>query len=277
MKIDSHIHFWKYNSETYSWISDEMSAIRKDFTPGDLQPHLKKNGFSGCVAVQADQSEKETTYLLKMANKHSFIKGVVGWVDLASKDVEAKLKDLSKNPVLKGLRHTEWDEKGEFMAAQDFQRGIGLLANLGLTYDLLVFDYQLAAAVKLAQAFTRQKFVLDHMGKPKISRRPGKKWTKQIQQLAEQPNVWCKISGLVTQTSNLQWKKANFQPFLEVVTESFGVDRIMFGSDWPVSLSTAEYHEVVKIVEDFFSSYSKEDKLKIFGQNASDFYNLNMK
>ncbi|WP_029033300.1 amidohydrolase family protein [Salinimicrobium terrae] len=274
MKIDSHQHFWNYDSEKYSWIPDEMAVIRKDFTPEDLRSILSKNGFSGCVAVQAHQSEAETENLLKMANKHDFIKGVVGWVDLSSPDVKERLKVFSKDPFLKGIRHTVWDEKGEFMTAPDLQRGLTFLANLGLTYDILAFDYQLGSAVEMVQAFPRQKFVLDHMGKPKITGKPDKEWERHIGQLAESPNVWCKISGLVTQTPDFSWKTSDFSSHLEVVTEAFGADRLMFGSDWPVCLSAANYKEVVGVVEEFFSSYSKEDKEKIFGRNAVEFYNL---
>lgn len=274
MKIDSHQHFWKYNPTTYSWIPDEMSEIRKDFTPKDLEPILQKNGFSGCVAVQADQSEVETGSLLKMAKQHDFIKGVVGWVHLNSPNVEDRLKHFSKNPFLKGIRHTVWDEKGEFMTAPEFQRGLTLLANLGLTYDILAFDYQLGCAVEMVKAFPRQKFVLDHMGKPRISEQPDKEWVKNINQLGEIPNVWCKISGLVTETPDFSWETSDFQPYLEVVVAAFGVDRLMFGSDWPVCLSAAKYEEVIQVVEDFFKSYSKENKAKIFGRNAVDFYNL---
>ena len=251
-----------------------MAVIRKDFTPEDLQPVLKESGFQGCIAVQADQSEAETEKLLKLAGQHEFIKGVVGWVDLSAPDVEERLKYFSKNPFLKGIRHTAWDEKGEFMTDPGFQRGIGLLANLGLSYDILAFDYQLGSAVELVRAFPRQKFVLDHMGKPKISGKPDKEWVSSIHQLGELGNVWCKISGLVTETKNFSWKSSDFSPFLEVVYEAFGADRLMFGSDWPVCLSAASYKEVIEIVEEFFSSVSKEDKEKILGKNAVDFYNL---
>jgi L-fuconolactonase len=274
MKIDSHQHFWHYNPQTYSWIPDEMVVIRKDFTPRDLKPLLAENGFSGCIAVQADQSEAETENLLKIAKENNFVKGVVGWVDLSSPDVEERLKYFSKNSFLKGIRHTVWDEKGEFMTAPDFQRGIGHLANLGLTYDILAFDYQLRSAVELVKAFPRQKFVLDHMGKPKASGQPDKEWVENIRNLAKISNVWCKISGFVTETPGFSWEKEDFSDYFQVVTEAFGTNRLMFGSDWPVSLSAAKYKEVVDLVEDFFSSYSKEDKEKIFGRNATEFYNL---
>ncbi|MDX1602408.1 MAG: amidohydrolase family protein [Salinimicrobium sediminis] len=274
MRIDSHQHFWKFDPQTYPWITDEMAVIRKDFTPEDLSPLLKENGFYGCIAVQADQSEAETEKLLKMAEQYSFIKGVVGWIDLTSPDVEERLKYFSKNPFLKGIRHTVWDEKGEFMTSPEFQRGIGLLANLGLSYDILAFDYQLRSAVELVGAFPRQKFVLDHMGKPKIFGKPDKEWISNIRQLGELANVWCKISGLVTETKNFSWKSTDLFPFLEVVYEAFGADRLIFGSDWPVCLSAASYKEVIAIVEEFFRSVSKEEKEKIFGKNAVNFYNL---
>lgn len=276
MRIDSHQHYWKYDPETYSWIPDEMSKIRKDFTPQDLQPLLRAHSFSGCIAVQADQSEAETEMLLQQAEKFNFIKGVVGWVDLSSADVESRLKHFSKNPFLKGIRHTVWDEKGEFMTAPDFQRGIKALSRFNLTYDILAFDYQLGAAVELVKTFPEQKFVLDHMGKPKISGNPEAGWVANIRELGKCDNVWCKISGLVTETKNFSWKHTDFFPFLEVVVLAFGVDRIMFASDWPVCLSAGSYAEVVGIVEEFFKDYTEAEKERIFGGNAAEFYNLKL-
>lgn len=274
--IDSHQHFWKYDSEKYSWISEEMSAIRKDFMPEDLKPVLRKNKFNGCIVVQADQSEAETEKLLEMAEQNDFIKGVVGWVDLCSPDVEERLEHFMSSKYLKGLRHTVWDEKGEFMKDRDFRHGIGLLANMGLTYDILAFDYQLASAVELVREFPRQKFVLDHMGKPNINGEPDKAWVKNIIDLGDEPNVWCKISGLATEAPDFNWKTTNFEPYLDTVVKAFGVDRLLFGSDWPVCLAAASYEEVVEIIENYFSSFSKEERVGIFGRNASEFYNLNI-
>ncbi|NJW54209.1 amidohydrolase family protein [Salinimicrobium oceani] len=274
MRIDSHQHFWKYDPAIHSWIPDEMSVLRKDFQPQDLQPVLKKNDISGCVLVQAEQSETETVRLLKWAKAHSFIKGVVGWIDLESSDAGSRLKYFSKNSFFKGVRHTVWDEKGEFMTNPDFQRGVGLLAHLGLTFDILVFDYQLAAAVDLVKAFPRQKFVLDHLGKPEINGAPGEDWANNIAQLGECPNVWCKLSGLVTAAPGLQWQAEDVSSYLQVVTHAFGPHRIMFGSDWPVCLSAASFEEVLHLAEEFFKNFSKEEKDKIFGSNAIEFYNL---
>ncbi len=232
--------------------------------------------FPACVAVQADQSEAETEILLKYARDYYFIKGVVGWVDLESPNLETRLKSFSKNPFLKGIRHTVWDEQGEFMLAPDFQRGIAALGTFDLTYDILAFDYQLGAAVELVKKFPDQKFVLDHMGKPNISDEPDHEWIENMQKLGKNENMWCKISGMVTEVPDFSWKSSDFFPFLEVVVSAFGVDRVMFGSDWPVCLAAANYSEVVGVVEEFFSSYSEEDKVKIFGKNAADFYNLKL-
>lgn len=270
-KIDAHQHFWQYDPQKYSWVPE---GIRRNFFPAELEPLLRKNGFDGCIAVQADQSEEETVKLLEMANTFSFIKGVVGWIDLSAENVEERLELYSRDPALKGVRHTVWDENGEFMTAPAFQNGISQLDDFGLSYDILAFDYQLGAAVELVKAFPSQKFVLDHMGKPQVSEGISKEWRRNIQELGTRENVYCKVSGLVTEAENFSWKKSEFIPFLEVVTEAFGTDRLLFGSDWPVCLSAASYEEVLGIVRDFFQNFSEEEKEKIFGGNAYRFYNL---
>lgn len=274
LRIDSHQHFWKYDPDKYSWITDEMSPIRRDFLPEDLEPVLRKNGFDGCIAVQADQSEEETVRLLEHANTHRFIKGVVGWVGLAAQNVEERLELYSRDQFFKGVRHTVWDEKGEFLLDSAFQKGVAALEKFDLTYDVLVFDYQLKGAVDFVAQFPNQPMVLDHMGKPKISEKPSLQWISKCKGLGRHEHVFCKISGLVTETENFLWKKDDFFPFLDTIVETFGVDRLMFGSDWPVCLSAASYHEVVGIVHSYFSNFSEEDKRKIFGQNAIRFYNL---
>ena len=254
MKIDSHQHFWKYDPQTYSWIPDEMKAIRKDFLPTDLEPLLTDNGFDGCIAVQADQSEEETVKLLEIANTFDFVKGVVGWVDLTAENVEERLELYSRDSFFKGIRHTVWDDKGGFMTAPDFQQGIEALQKFELIYEILAFDYQLSSAVELVKKFPEQKFVLDHMGKPMISEGISKEWKKNIQKLGEQPNVYCKISGMFTQIEDFSWKKEDFPPFFEVVQMAFGEDRLLFGSDWPVSTVAVSYEQNIKILESHFSA-----------------------
>ena len=274
--IDSHQHFWNYDPEKHSWITDDMSEIRRDFSPTDLEPLLRKNGFSGCVAVQVEQSEEETVRLLEHANSFDFIKGVVGWVDLSAGNVGNRLELYSRDPSFKGVRHTVWDQKGEFMDDPDFRRGIAALEKFNLTYDILVFDYQLASAVDLVKAFPGQKFVLDHMGKPNVSESPSEEWRNNIFGLAENKNVFSKISGLVTETKDLQWDGVDFRSYLDVVVEAFGVDRLLFGSDWPVCLSAASYKQVLDVVNEYFKDFPEAERRKIFVENAADFYNLKL-
>ncbi len=275
MKIDSHQHFWNYDPAKYSWINDAMHKIKKDFLPSDLAPVLQKNSIDGTVAVEAFHSEKETEFLIDLASEFSFIKGVVGWVDLYSENVGSRLEMFSKNPIFKGVRHTVYDEKGEFLTETLFQKGIAALEELGLTYDLLIFEHQLPGAIELVKKFPKQRFVLDHMAKPRISPDgPSEEWTSNIRTLAENENFYCKISGLVTETLDFRWEKEDFVPFLKVVVEAFGEDRLMFGSDWPVCLSAAEYEDTLAIVNNYFSAVGEETLEKVFGANAARFYNL---
>jgi L-fuconolactonase len=268
MMIDSHQHFWQYDPEKYSWVPE---GIQQDFSPGDLKPLLLEHDFDGCIAVQTHQSEEETVKLLELGNTFPFIKGVVGWVDLTSENVEDRLDLFSRDPSFKGVRHTVWDEKGEFMKDPKFQRGIAALGKFDLTYDILAFDYQLSSAIELVKTFPEQPFVLDHMGKPQMSKGVSQNWRRNILELGSQTNMFCKISGLMTEAENFIWKASDFNPFLETVVTAFGTDRLMFGSDWPVCLSAATYGEVVEIVQEFFS---EEERKKIFGQNAARFYKL---
>lgn len=271
MKIDSHQHFWQYDPEKYFWVPE---GIQQDFSPGDLKSLLLEHDFDGCIAVQADQSEEETVKLLELANTFPFIKGVVGWVDLTAANVEERLELYSRDPAFIGVRLTVWDDKGEFMTDANFQRGIAALGKFDLTYDILAFDYQLGKAVELVKSFPDQRFVLDHMGKPKVSQEMTEEWRRNIQELGARENVYCKISGLVTEAENFGWKDSDLFPFLEEVTSAFGTDKLMFGSDWPVNLAAATYEEVVEIVQDFFKDFSGEEKEKIFGANAVRFYKL---
>ncbi len=276
MIIDSHQHFWKYNPIRDSWIDDSMGAIKKDFLPKDLHPILSANHVDGCIAVQADQSEEETEFLLQCAKEYPFIKGVVGWVDLKSEQVEDRLKHFSKNNLFKGVRHIVQAEADDFMLDSKFMNGISKLERFNLTYDILVFPRQLPAAVELAKAFPNQKFVLDHIAKPRISEAIADDWLNNIQLLAENPNVSCKISGMVTETKDFKWKKQDFTPFLDAVVAAFGMDRLLFGSDWPVCLLAAQYQDVLGIIDDYFETYPEEVIDKVLGGNTTRIYNLKL-
>lgn len=271
MIIDSHQHFWKYNPVTHGWIDDSMAKIRRDFTPTDLQPILETNGIDGCIAVQADQTESETEYLLDCAKEHYFIKGVVGWVDLMAPNVEARLANFAQHKSLKGIRHIVQSEPNDFMLRSEFQSGIAKLNQFGLTYDILIYPQQLDAAIALVQKYPDQQFVLDHIAKPSISKGMDKAWKSKIKALGELENLYCKVSGMVTETEEFRWNVDDFKVFLDVVTQAFGVDRLMYGSDWPVCLVAASYKEVLSIIKNYFSD---EELANIMGLNACKFYHL---
>ena len=275
MRIDSHQHFWNYDPVRDSWITEEMSVIRNNFLPGDLKKLLKENRIDGCVAVQADQSETETQFLLSIASEHDFIKGVVGWIDLCSKTIRQQLEEHRDFRQLKGFRHILQGEKDRaFMLREDFMRGIEALKDYNYTYDILIFTDQLQYTVEFVSKFPDQKFVIDHIAKPNIREKKIEDWKTGVKELATFSNLYCKISGMVTEADWQNWEEEDFIPYLNVVVESFGIDRIMFGSDWPVCLLGGSYSEVLGIVEDYFSSFSKSEQEKLFGANAIEFYNL---
>lgn len=274
MKLDSHQHFWKYSPQQHNWIDDSMVSLKRDFLPNDLEPHLVKNKIEACVVVQADQSEKETEFLLEMAAQYEFIKGVVGWVDLRAKNVEERLKFYCQNQYFKGVRHIVQSEKQDFLLDPAFQNGIGKLGNLNLTYDLLIYPHQIEATIKLVSQFPSQKFVLDHLAKPHIKNGKIDPWKNQIQRLAQFSNVSCKISGMVTEADHVQWKPSDFIPYLDIVFEAFGENRILFGSDWPVCLLAASYQEVYHLIIDYTANFSLEQRDKLFGGNAERIYNI---
>jgi L-fuconolactonase len=274
MNIDSHQHFWKYEVTKHAWINDDMHVIRRDFDPEDLAPLLKENNIDGCVAVQADQTEEETAYLLALAQKHSFIKGVVGWIDFQSNDVSSRLEYFSSYSLLKGFRHVVQGEPKGFMLRDAFRRGIAALKSFGFTYDILIYHYQLEDAIALVKEFPDQLFVLDHIAKPSIATQEIEIWKKNIRMLALLPNVYCKLSGMVTEANWTKWKKEDFTPYLDVVLEAFGMDRVMFGSDWPVCLVAGAYPQVKALVHDYFKQFSASEQQKFWGDNAVKFYSL---
>ena len=272
MKLDAHQHFWSYDAAQYPWILPG-SALHRDWLPDDLAPLLAAAGLEGCIAVQARQSVEESRWLLGLAERHPIIKGVVGWVDLRSAQVGDVLGELARHPRFVGVRHVVQDEPDDdFMLGADFLRGIGELRAHRLAYDILIFPRQLPAAIALARRFPEQPFVLDHIAKPAIKSGTLSPWREQIRELAQAPNVLCKISGMVTEADAQAWQTADFRPYLEVVCEAFGEDRLMFGSDWPVCLLAAEYAQVCALVHDCLAPLSAAAQAKIFGGNAARFY-----
>ncbi|WP_160717951.1 amidohydrolase family protein [Chitinophaga solisilvae] len=273
--LDAHQHFWQYNPIRDAWIDDSMPVIRKDFFPEHLEPVLAENGMEGCVAVQADQSEAETAFLLELADRHAFIRGVVGWTDLRAADVEERLAAYAQHPKLKGFRHiVQAEPDTDFLLREDFCRGIRALAKFNFSYDILVYPKQLAATAVFVKQFPEHRLVIDHMAKPDFKTGDITAWAAHMREIAASPNVYCKLSGLVTEANWHHWKQEQFTPFLDVVLEAFGPNRLMFGSDWPVCLLAASYQEVKEIVTSYISRLTTTEQHQIMGGNAVSFYYL---
>jgi L-fuconolactonase len=276
LRIDSHQHFWNFDPEKFDWITEEMSLIKRDFLPGDLKPILQQNNFDGCITVQVEQTEEENNFLLKAAQDNEFIKGVVGWINLQSENIDERLAYYKQFERLKGFRHIlQGEKKRDLMLSPDFKRGISLLNKYNFTYDVLIFPDQLMFAKELVNEFPEQKFVINHLAKPYIKDGSIEEWKKDIEAIATFENVYCKISGMVTEADWKNWKAKDFFPYLDVVVKSFGTNRIMYGSDWPVCLVAASYEEALNIVREYFSSFSKNEQDLFFGGNAVKFYNIN--
>lgn len=276
MIIDAHQHFWKYDPVTHAWIDDGMKAIRRDYLPSDLQPHLEEHGIDGCVAVQADQTEDETLFLLDLAENYPFIKAVVGWIDLWSDNLEERLANLSGFQKLAGFRHILQAEEPERMLEPSFLRGIGTLQKYKYTYDILIYPRHLDAALNLVRRFPDQKFVVDHLAKPSINDRVFEPWQSKMKELAQSENVSCKISGMVTEADWQNWTPEDLRPYMDFIFGIFGTKRLLFGSDWPVCLLAGSYGEVYSVIENYMAGFSADEKQDVLGNNAEKFYDIDL-
>lgn len=274
MKIDSHQHFWKYDPTRHAWIDESMYKIRRDFMPEDLWPELQAQGISGCISVQADETAHETQFLLDLAYNYDWIKKVVGWVDLKSMDIESKLERYQTDTRLAGFRAILQSLEPEAMEDRAFLNGIGHLERFGFTYDVLIFPRHLEKAFEFCRKFPNQPFVLDHLAKPNVKNGEFEYWSKWMAKMAELPNLRCKVSGMVTEADWNNWKSEDFKPYLDFVTEHFGTDRLLYGSDWPVCLVAGTYSEVFDLADSYFQNFSESEKQAIFGKNAMRFYGI---
>lgn len=274
MTIDAHVHFWKYNKKRDGWITDDMKILKQDYLPEHLALTLKRNEIDGVVAVQVEQAEVETHFLDELAKTHPVIKGVVGWTDLMAPNLAERLDYFSQYPMVKGFRHIVQAEADDFLDNPQFRRGVQSLAAYNYTYDILVYERQLPAALRFMEACPGQKLVIDHCAKPDIRSRQIEPWKKYIREAAQQPNVYCKLSGLFTEAEWKQWSAGEFYPYLDVVFEAFGADRLMFGSDWPVMLLSGIYVQWKSLLEKYMENMDEELREKVFGENARGFYGL---
>ena len=278
MVIDSHQHFWRYDRKRFAWITEEMCVLKRDFLPGHLATELILAGVDGTVAVQTDQSEEETHFLLELADTSRFVLGVVGWINLCAPDVSRRLAFFSHYPKLCGFRHIVQSEKDDwYLLREDFMNGIGALQSFNFTYDILIYPRQLEATLELVGRFPGQKFVIDHLAKPEIKGGKFEPWEAKMRLVAKNANVFCKLSGLITEADWHRWSLTDFRPYLDVALDAFGADRLMFGSDWPVCLLAGKYASVKRLIEDYLAQHSAETRCKIFGETAINFYGLGKK
>jgi L-fuconolactonase len=275
MRIDSHHHFWRYTAGEYGWISDAMGVLRRDYLPTDLQGEIAETGIDGVVSVQARQSTQETAWLLELAEGNPFIKGVVGWVPLVSPEISWELERFSGQVKLKAVRHVLQDEPDDdYMLRADFDRGMGLLKEYGLRYDILIFERHLRQAITLVDRHPELTFILDHVAKPKIRENLISPWRENMKELARRPNVYCKLSGMATEGDHTAWTALQLRPYMQVALEAFGPKRLMFGSDWPVCLLAVSYRRWYELVAEFIAPLSSGERERIMGGTAVEAYGL---
>lgn len=273
-KVDAHQHFWNFDPLRDSWITEDMEVIRHDFLPHDLKPLMDANGLNSCIAVQADQSENETDFLLGLASENEFIKGVVGWIDLCADTIHERLEHYSQFPKLKGFRHILQAEPIEFILKPEFQRGITALQVYRFTYDILIYPQHLPVIPDLIRGGNEQKFILDHLGKPNIKNGTSTTWATDLKKLASHKNVFCKLSGMVTEADHRTWKKEDIFPYMDKALELFGPERLLFGTDWPVCRLAASYDQVCDLMNDYLGKLTIHEQELIWGKNAALFYQL---
>lgn len=275
MKIDSHHHFWKYDPVTYSWMNEKMGVLKKDYQPEDLQAEINSSNIDGVISVQADQSMRETDDLLKHANEHSFIQGVVGWFPLAEPELEGLLERYASNPWLKGVRHVVQDEPDDrFILGDAFNAGIRRLKPHNLVYDILIYERQLGASIEFVDRHPGQVFVLDHVAKPRIGDQVIEPWKTQMFDMAKRENVYCKLSGMATEADWQSWTKEELWPYIEIALEAFGPARMMLGSDWPVARLAVEYGDWINLCRESISSLSETERALVEGEVAIRAYDL---
>lgn len=275
MTLDSHHHFWRYNSREYDWIGPEMAVLQRDFLPADLKQEIAAAGIDGVISVQARQSLDETRWLLELAAGNDFIRGVVGWVPLVSPDVQRDLETLTAQRKLRSVRHVLQGEADDrYMLRDDFNRGVSLLQRFGLVYDILIFERHLPQTAQFIDRHPNQVFVLDHIAKPKIKAGELEPWRSALRELARRRHVYCKVSGMVTEADWKQWTPAQLRPYFDAVLEAFGPSRLMFGSDWPVCLVACPYGRWANIVREWTADLSPSEQERVFGGTAAQAYGL---
>ncbi|RKP52902.1 amidohydrolase [Cohnella endophytica] len=275
MKIDAHQHYWKLSRGDYGWLTPDLSILYKDFLPGDLEPILSECGFDKTIVVQAAATIEETEFLLGLAERFDTIAGVVGWVDIESDYFEYQINTLMKHPKFVGVRIMLQDiEEPDYVLQPQIVKGLRLLADRDFPVDLLVKEHQLPSIAKLVKLVPHLRGVINHIGKPNIALKALDPWTKWIDEIAANPNIYCKLSGMVTEADHRQWTPSDIEPYILHALKAFGTKRLIYGSDWPVCLLAASYSQVVDVAERALPNSTAAEREDFYGNNALRFYKL---
>jgi L-fuconolactonase len=275
MTIDAHHHLWEYNDRDYAWMTGAMTALCRNFLVPELQEVMRESGVEGTVAVQARQMTEETEWLLDLAGRNAFIRGVVGWIPLTDPDAGKHLERFAPNPKLKAVRHVLHDEPDDsYMLREDFNRGIRLLPGFGLAYDLLIFERHLPQTLVFVDRHPGQVFVVDHIAKPRIKARLLSPWREHMRELAKRENVYCKVSGMATEADWDAWTSDDLRPYFDIVLSAFGPKRLMFGSDWPVLTLAGGYKTWMDTFRSFIAELSADEQDSIRQGTAIAAYRL---
>lgn len=274
LRIDAHHHLWRFNEVEFAWIDDSMAELRRDFLTDELRKELEAATVDATIAVQARESLDETTWLVECARSSSAIWGVVGWAPLTFDELPDILDCFGRNPRLVGFREVVQGKPEGYLLQPAFHRGIDELTRRGFAYDILIHERQIVEAISFVDQHVNQRFVLDHAAKPKISKGEMEPWATNLRELARRPNVYCKVSGLVTEASWKTWTEESLQPYLDVCVEAFGAGRLMAGSDWPVCTVASSYKRWWEVLTHYFAGFSESETRGIFGENALKFYGV---
>lgn len=276
MKIDAHQHYWCIARGDYGWITPDITVLYRDFLPVDLEPSLIKHELNGSIVVQAAPTLEETEFLLELADKTESILGVVGWLDLFDPAHQQHYDRFHQHPKFLGFRIMiqEMSDSSCILDSK-FVTALQGYADRNVPVDLLVLSDQLDHTVQLLHQVPNLRGVIDHIAKPKVKEGEMDNWLRAMQEIARMPNMYCKLSGIVTEGDHSKWKVDDFKPYIHSVLQLFGPKRVMFGSDWPVCLMAAEYDEVIQLLQESIpTQWGEQERANLFGRNAKEFYKL---
>jgi len=278
MRIDAHQHFWKIGKYDYIWMSPDMGVLYDDYGPEGVTPELQRHHIDKSILVQTISSLEETKWFLELAEENLFIAGVVGWVDLKNPAVGETLEEIRQDPKLVGIRHQVHDEPDvNWLLREDVKNGLRELGKRSVPYDLLIRPQHLQTSIDIAKAFPELPLVVDHIAKPTIAKQQWDDWAKGMKLLAECENVFCKLSGMITEADWNNWKPEDIKPYVEYLIEIFGTQRCMFGSDWPICLLAGTYSNVVEALEESTQNLSSSEHSDIWGSTVTRFYKLEIR